>query len=290
MTELPDKIEIRDIKPALSGYLSKALILLKRSPVPDDDAIHDIRVLMKKSRAVMKLTRPLVTSDWHDRDFESLKQVGSILSSWRDTSVHRKTLKDLKRKYPALFLQLSDNEKINRLIARPVPAVGPDEQMTIRIKEIEDLLVRTGYRIRFNQMKDINSEGLLIQLKESFEKVRIIYLKCRNNTRPEKIHQFRKLSKDFLYQLWFFRTSANTKIKSASRRMDRLAQNLGKYNDLYQLLLAIEYTYPNEHPNPAMDELVVKIRGLQDGYLIKVWQDAYKCFSPGLTFNQLTGL
>ena len=51
----PDYIKLKDIKPALSGYLKESLGLLELSPVPDDRIIHDVRVLMKKSRAVMKL-------------------------------------------------------------------------------------------------------------------------------------------------------------------------------------------------------------------------------------------
>ena len=44
----PDIIKLKDIKPALSGYLKETLGFLDLSPVPDDRIIHDIRVLMKK--------------------------------------------------------------------------------------------------------------------------------------------------------------------------------------------------------------------------------------------------
>ncbi len=50
-----DNVKLRDIKPALTGYIRDAQALLRLSPVPDDRAVHDIRVLMKKCRAVMRL-------------------------------------------------------------------------------------------------------------------------------------------------------------------------------------------------------------------------------------------
>ncbi|HLP74946.1 MAG TPA: hypothetical protein VK155_18725, partial [Bacteroidales bacterium] len=53
-----DVIRLKDVKPVLSEYLNEAMVLLKKSPVPDDDSVHDMRVLLKKSRAVLKLIGP----------------------------------------------------------------------------------------------------------------------------------------------------------------------------------------------------------------------------------------
>jgi hypothetical protein len=52
----PDYVKLKEIKPVLSGYIRASQALLKRSVLPDEKSIHDIRVLMKKSRALVQLT------------------------------------------------------------------------------------------------------------------------------------------------------------------------------------------------------------------------------------------
>lgn len=282
-------LEIKEIKPYLSGYIRKAGLLLGRNAVPDDDAVHDIRVLMKKSRAALKLTLPYTDTDLQTKDIQDLKRVGQIMSKWRDTSVHRKTLKELKKEFPDIFSRLIGYEKIEDLMRKTDIISEPDELMKNDIAEIEDLLNKTNYRIRFYQMQKIDPVVLLHQLELSFDMVRNIFLECRNMPRPEKIHQFRKRSKDFLYQLYFFRPLNPSKVKSIEKQVERMTLNLGRYNDFYQLIKIIGYVYPNDLNLTAMDELVVKIREKQDRYLLKVWPSASGCFGPGINLVNLLG-
>jgi hypothetical protein len=46
----PEELKIRDIKPALYGYVREAWSLLDPEAFPDEKKVHDLRVLMKKSR------------------------------------------------------------------------------------------------------------------------------------------------------------------------------------------------------------------------------------------------
>jgi len=285
----PDNIRLKEIKPVLTGYINKARVILKRSAVPDEDAVHDIRVLMKKSRAVLRLAGPLIETELNDKDFQSLRRVGQILSEWRDTSVHRKTLKVIKKDLPRLFVILNNNEKIAALLKKPDAITEPDEALRHDMDEIDDLLTKTVYRIRFNQMQKIDPVALMSQLELSYETVRNAYLECRNRTKPEKVHEFRKRSKDLLYQVCFFRPLNPSAVKSFEKRLERMTLNLGRYNDLYQLLKTLGYVYPDEAGSSSMDEFVIKIYEKQDRYLLKIWADAYKCFCPGKELINMLG-
>jgi predicted metal-dependent enzyme (double-stranded beta helix superfamily) len=46
-----DYVKLKEIKPVLAGYIRESQLLLKKSAVPDEKTVHDVRVLMKKSRA-----------------------------------------------------------------------------------------------------------------------------------------------------------------------------------------------------------------------------------------------
>ena len=285
-----DLIKIREIKPVLTEYIRISRELLKQSEEPDDKSVHDIRVYMKKARAILRLTSPLLPNEFHDRDLKSLKQVGQIMSGWRDISVHRKTLKDLRKQYKTVFKKLESNENISSLIKKPVPEETPNEKKRSGIDDIDELLNKTYYRVRFYQIQNINQTDLLLHLETSFENVRRKYLECRNNIIAEKVHEFRKRSKDLLYQLYFFRPLNPSAIKSVEKKLERMTMNLGKYNDLSQLLSSIGYNSQEVSGSPALDELAIRIREKQDIFLSKAWIDAYKCFSPGSDLSDLLGI
>ena len=285
----PDYVKLKEIKPVLAGYIREAQSLLRRSPVPDEEAVHDIRVLMKKSRAVMKLISSQIDKETFEREYAAYREVGRLMCSWREDSVHRKTLKLLKKKRSQLFLLLKDNEKLESLMKKPETVSQPPGDIENNLKKIEDLLIKTGYRIRFQSMDNLDPKQLLEQLDKSYNIVVDKYLTSRNYTKPENLHEFRKKSKDFLYQLCFFRSLNPTTVKTLEKKLDSLTQNLGKYNDLVQLVVTLGYKYSGKRKSPALDELILTIREEQDKYLSRVWPVAYKIFSPGKNLINLLG-
>ena len=284
-----DYVKLKDIKPALSGYITEAMSLLKLRPVPDEMAIHDVRVLMKKSRAVMRLIVSQIDEEFYNREYGTFREVGRIMSSWRDTSVHRKTLKYLKKNHPGLFSRLTDNEKLENLLGKTDTTEEPFTGLKTDLGQINDLLGKAGFRIRFQSMNNLDPKLLLSELDRSYNVVIDRYLACRNSMKPADLHEFRKRAKDFLYQLWFFRPLNPRVVKSLEKRLDTLTQNLGKYNDLSQLILTIDYRYTSSANTPALDELILIIRKVQDRYLSKVWVVAYKIFCPGQKLVNLLG-
>lgn len=284
-----DHIKLKDIKPVLADYLSEALGHLKRSPVPDDDAVHDMRVLLKKSRAVLKLIEPQTELEFKQKDIQSLKEAARLMSVWRDSTVHRKTLKELKKDYPELFLRLQDNEKLNSFLAKQEPLTEPTPEMQETISKIEEQLKKTIYRVRFRNLQELDAQLLLKELENTFLRVVDQYLVCRNNPKEAKLHDLRKKSKELLYQLYFFRPLNNQTIKTLEKKLESFTRNLGKINDHAQLVKALGYTYPNEFNSPPLDELVVRIREKQDRYMKKVWSFASGTFSPGRKLVNILG-
>jgi CHAD domain-containing protein len=285
----PDYVKLKAIKPALAGYIRQSQSLLKISAVPDENVIHEVRVLMKKSRAALKLAGPQLDSESFKRDLLAFREVGRIMCSWRETSVHRKTLKDLRKENPAIFLQLQDNEKLAALVRKTELIQELTEEIKSELEQLNELLNKAGYRIRFQTMNKIDPQLLLRELELTYTKVVDIYLRCRHTPKPSRLHEFRKKSKDFLYQLYFFRPLNSSVIKALEKKLDLITRNLGKFNDLTQLVKELDYKYPDNVNIPAMDELMVKIREKQDSYLDKVWPAAYKIFCPGQKLVNVLG-
>jgi CHAD domain-containing protein len=285
----PDYVKLKEIKPALSGFIRASRALLKRSELPDEKAIHDVRVLMKKSRALVKLTISQQDNIYFDRNISSLKEVGTIMCSWRETSVQRKLLKSFQRKYPDIFFQLRENSRLTHLLEKNEPVTGSPEELKIALEKIDDLLSKTNYRVRFQSMKSADPQLLLKELDKSFTMIKDIYLLCRNNSKPALMHKFRKKAKDFLYQLVIFRPLNPPVVKALEKKLDSMTQNLGKFNDLTQIIKALGYSYREGSNMPAMDELAVKFREAQDKHLSKVWPAAYQVFCPGQKLVNILG-
>jgi CHAD domain-containing protein len=282
-------VKIKEIKPAISYYIRNSLAMLRKAPVPSDKVIHDVRVLMKKSRSALKLPAPQMDQEYIGRNIKALREVGRKMCNWRESSVLRKELKKLEKEFPGIFSLLTDNEKINVIMKEPVPIETSSFNMASELEEICTLLNKTGFRIRFETMSKLDPQLLFRELERTYASVVDIYLICRNNPRPEKLHEFRKRAKDFLYQLYFFRPLNPSGVKVLERKVDNLALNLGKYNNLTQLIKALDYDYSiNKYP-PALDELVVRIKEKQDRYLSRIWPQAFKIFRPGQNLVTMLG-
>ena len=278
---LLDYVILKDIKPALAGYIKESQTLLRGSLVPDEKVIHGVRVLMKKSRAALKLVSTQIDSDSFDRDMLALRSVGRLMSSWRETSVHRNTLKELKKRYPAIFSQIQDNEKIKALLKKTETVSDLSGAIKTGYDEIDTLLLKTGYRIRFQSMNNFDPQLLLKELETTYYNVVDKYLICRNYPKNSNIHEFRKITKDFLFQLYFFRPLNPVYIKTLEKKLDKMTRILGKHHDLTQIVKVLEYKYPDTGNLPQMDEFIIKIREMQDTCLSKVWTTAGKIFRPG---------
>jgi CHAD domain-containing protein len=284
-----DYAKLKDVKPVIAGYISESLMLLKRAPVPDDIAVHDIRVLMKKSRAVMKLLAPQMEQESFQKEYFTFRDTGRALCSFRETSVHRKTLKGLKKQHRELFLRLAVNEKIDMLIRKSEHQTEIPAEIRISLENLITMLNKASFRIRFLSLDKLDPNLLWQELEKSYKIVCQDYIECRNNPKHERLHQLRKRLKDFLYQLYFFRPLNPAVIKRLEKRIDGLAQNLGGYNDLTQLLMALDYSNADPGNSPGMDELMIIIRQKQDDYMLKVWPVAYKIFCPGRQLPVLLG-
>lgn len=286
---IPDFVKLKEIKPVLCGFIREAQFKLDPDEMPDENVVHDIRVLMKRSRATIRLLKSQMDEESFSREYSALREVGRIMRSWRETSVHRKLLKYLKKKYPALFSHLTDNEKINLLLNKPDPEKAPSPEMKKDIENIIGLLHKSDYRWRFRSMNNLDPHLLLKELEITFNSASSGYLKARNYPTSVNIHEFRKITKDFLYQLWYFRSMKPKVIKDLEKRLENLAQNLGKYNDHSVLIKTLDYKYPSPDNSSAADELAVLIKEEQDRYLMKVWPAAFRIFRPGKNLGSVLG-
>jgi len=119
---------------------------------------------------------------------------------------------------------------------------------------------------------------LMNELERSFRNVMDYYLMSRNHTRSRNLHEYRKIAKDLLYQLAFFRNSGIAGIKRLEKRLEKITLELGRYHDHAQLIKKLSYKYPGSENNRSMDELVALIHAKQDKSLSDILPASFKIF------------
>lgn len=282
-------VKIKDIKPALSEYIRDSLSLTRPDTLPDDKTVHDIRVLMKKLRSAIKLARPMLDQATYSREYETFKMAGSKLSTWRETSVQRKLLKDIRKRYPEIMNPLADNEKIAQIMKKQEPDSELLTGIADSLQTIHETLNKSYYRIRFLNTGVPDTEKVLQELEKSYNIAKERYLIARISLKAADLHEFRKRAKDLLYQLYFFRPLKPSSVKSLEKRLDNMTQNLGKFNDIALLKKYIGYKYTSKEENLLMNELVLILLNEQERYLSKVWPSAYRIFRPSARLMDILG-
>lgn len=285
-----DSAEAKDIKCSMAGYIACSMDLLAMQPVPDDTAIHDVRVLMKKHRAAVKLVKPMLDEAVYRREYLAGRETGRLLALWRETAVLRKTVKALKKDNPELFIRLGGNEKIQELLRKPYSTWEQAGDRVKSVHEVASRLKKTQYRLRFLGLNEPDMRLMLGELGRSHATASAAYLACRNKPAARLLHEFRKKSKTFMYQLIFFRHLAPQTVRQLEKRLGVMTQNLGKYNDLAQIMLLTGYRYGDPENSDMDNELAIVIRDRQDRYLEKVWPYAYRIFAPGKKLQDILGI
>ncbi len=287
---LPDSIKLGEIKLILGGYLAEAVSMLDPDKVPDEKSVHDVRVLMKKSRALLKLLKGQIDDTDFKREYFSYREVGRKMRYWRETSVHRKILKGFKKKKPQVFKDLAGINIITDLLGKTEKSDLMASESKANVDSIIILLKKAIFRLRFINLKNLDPVKMLKELEITYLTAGKQFLIARNDSRSVNLHNLRKKTKDLLYQLGFFRSMKPKAVKALEKKIDSIGQYLGKYNDLAVLIETIGYKFSATGNNPdSLDELIVDIRNEQDRYLLKVWPDASKIFCPGQKLFNLIG-
>ncbi len=276
-----------DIKASMLDCINGSLILLSKKPLPDGKAVHDIRVMMKKHRAAVRLVKPLLEESVYRREYLAGRETGRILASWRESSVMRKSMKALRKDHPELFTKLWDNQAVQNLLRKPYSTWEEAGVQAKTVGQVTEQLTKARYRLRFLSLREPDFRLLLGELGKSYTAAAGAYLDCRNNVKPRLLHEFRKKSKTLMYQLDFFRHLNPTAVKALEKRLDIITCNLGKYNDLDQILTILGYKYRDTANSDVDDELAIVIKDRQDSCLMKVWPVAYRIFTPGKRLQDL---
>lgn len=221
----------RHLKRTLQSLLGASEAMIPEGRFPGPKEVHDIRVNMKKARAILKLLRVSPGSYYYRRENAALRDISALFSHSREADVLRKTLKALAKKHPDIF-NMATVDWLKSVSRQVVPPPDSHAAKLTIAAEASESLRRAWYRAGFLSLGNIDREVLLDGLWNSFLRSEGEFHIALKKRSPEAIHEFRKRVKDLLYQVRFFADYNPGHFGKIHAELDALGSTLGKCNDL----------------------------------------------------------
>jgi CHAD domain-containing protein len=180
------------------------------------ERIHEIRVAGKRARAILRLIEPETgpaARKLHDR----IRRVSHQLTRARDGEIVCATIEKLSRGDPEL----------KKAAPRSIPFPASTE-----LKRLSEELRRVGGDIASLASAEATGPKMQLGLKRTFAKVKKLYAKCRKGGSPDSFHQWRKRSKDLLYQIETLAPQPSKREKKWISCLKSLSDCLGEMHDL----------------------------------------------------------
>lgn len=202
----------------------------------DPEALHDMRVAVRRLRAARKTLRPGFPPALHAFLGAELRWLGGVLGAVRDLDVQLARVAALARTMPpSLRAGLETFEQhlhAQRAAQRRalLPALDSRRYATLLLRLERFALGRTRFRVTGEAA--LPAAGLAADtLAGAYRKLRKQGGKVHAEPRPEELHALRIRAKRVRYVLEFFSGLAGKPARRAARRLARLQDLLGAYND-----------------------------------------------------------
>jgi len=236
----------RTTRKALSERLAKAV---GRAGRPDsDEALHDARTDLKKSRSLLRLLRPGLKPQDYAEEMSALREIGQALSAARDADVLPATLATLRRRWPdavpepvymSLEARIGDH------------AQGADAGAVLggqvgALREAQGRVEAWDLRLRWDDVLD--------EFTCTYRRGRRAMRRARREPTDENLHEWRKRVKDHHYHLRLLGAAWPGVLAAYAAESRRLADLLGDDHDLAVLAAVLREGLPSRVDDPIHEE------------------------------------
>lgn len=203
------------------------------------DRVHLVRKHVKKVRALLRLVEPHGDSKFVREENEALGELGRRLSSVRDAQVVIALLDTLRRKRNPRRMVLAVRDVQGALGDLTKGAVLAD----LSTKEAQACardFKRRRRCVKRWPLEKLTWADLGAALVRSYQRGRGALEKYATRRTLHNLHQWRKRSKDFWYQLLILEALVPRELRNLAGKMEALTELQGAAHDLDLLLTALD--------------------------------------------------
>jgi len=223
---------VRDGLARISGELiERALARIESAGADRSEDLHQVRVTLKRLRALLRLVRPVVSERFCDRENRRLKGMADRLAFFRDTSVSGQTLATLAKSGAD-----RSESAFDRVLARfaehaPEPSRFRASRERV-LKHAAKCLAEAKQSFENMLIPAEDWQALGPGLQQVYGRARNRMLRALTYQSPEAFHEWRKQVKYLYYQLRMLESISPRRLEMRVGRLRKLEDRLGKDHDL----------------------------------------------------------
>lgn len=222
---------------------------------PTDEAVHEARKAIKKSRTALRLLRPALSRSRYQRANRTLRDAAHVLNALRDARVLIQTLADLRRGTPALQANPAAAGLAVRLQQELSEAQRGLDAGTLRRQ------CRTLRRMerRAGQLS-VGRQGWSVlgpAIRRVYRQGRRVLPTASRHPPDEALHEWRKQVKYLRYGLKMLRPLQPALLSGLEKQASTIATQLGEAHDL--ALLQARVKLLKERSGPGRRRLLEAI-------------------------------
>jgi CHAD domain-containing protein len=217
-----------------------AVGLLRDEEADPIEAVHEARKDLKKLRATLKLVRPLIGDKAYGRENARFRDAGRALSDIRDVQVRAQTIDALAKRFP-------DDPPpggwwtLRALLVDDASGNGALESLR---EQVSDEIERGDQAIEDWPLGANGFDLLGPGLKRAYSRGCRRFRDARKDPSDEKLHEWRKRSKDLWYHLRLVRRAWPEVMTTTADEAHELSDRLGDDHDLVVLTADLEDARP----------------------------------------------
>jgi CHAD domain-containing protein len=221
-----------------------------------DEAIHEARKSIKRVRAILKLTRPVLGNIYFTENAR-LRDIAHKLSGFRDAAALIETFDDLKKKY-SRDIALGRLASVRAALVKQKKEGAVPGDVTALLREAESALQQIRRSAVTWPMKAEGFRGIEPGLKETYRRGRVALAHAKKSPHPVNYHEMRKRVKDLWYQVRLIRTMWPGIGKLHEDSLKDLESWLGDDHNLVLLRAGID-TEPSAYGSTKVVDLVLDL-------------------------------
>ncbi len=240
------------VRRIVAEEIDSALENLRSEPL-SDEAVHEARKSLKKSRSALRLLRTDIGNDVRKRENATMRDAAQRLSGARDAQVMLDTLDKLAAD-PRSVLPAAAVRKLRKLLEQRRDELSRGADLDAEAVRAAEELTEVRARMDEWPLKEEDFDEAAAGLRRIHRRGRAAMQTALKKGDDDSWHEWRKRVKDLWYALRILRPVAPEQLSGAVDEASELSDVLGDHNDL--AVLAETVREHEDDLDPGHAELV----------------------------------
>ncbi len=206
------------------GEISLQAQALTRRDKAGEEPVHEGRVLIKRTRALLWFARPALTHALYERSKDRLRKAAALLSGQRDRRVTESTLELLGEESTPRD-RAAVEETLEQLKKKAMPLAEEKESLNKAMRSLARLVKS------IKVAKDAAWPSVTDRVAKAFRAERKAARKAQKSKDDLDVHAWRKKAKRLFYELELSNGHVAEQGKRVVKDAEKLQDRLGKHQD-----------------------------------------------------------